>query len=508
MTTQLVAFPLYRLLVRYSMDSSISLYSHPLALLTDLYQITMASAYWKTGVATKEAVFNLFFRENPFQGGFTIACGLHAVIDFLQEFKFDESDLSYLEDLKGNDGRPLFDAAFIKILRQMEFVCDIDAIPEGTVVFPHEPLIRVQGPIIQCQLIESILLNLVNFESLIATKSARVVQAARGDPVYEFGLRRAQGIDGSLSASRAAYVGGCSGTSNLLAGKLLGIPVKGTHAHSWVMAFDDEIEAFHSFARSLPNNCVFLVDTYDTLEGVRKAVEAGRWLRQHGHEFGGIRLDSGDLAYLSIEARKILDAAGFAEAVILASNDLDEQIITSLKDQGATINAWGVGTRLVTGYDQPALGGVYKLTALRNPGSAWEYKLKLSEQMIKISTPGILQVRRYFNEFGFLADAIYSLEHGIKDGCVIVDPVDNTRRKLVTAETAGVDLQIPIYRGGRLVYHSPAISEVRETVSRQLAQLHPGIKRFVHPHNYPVGLEENLHKMKTQLIFQARNKLL
>ena len=261
-------------------------------------------------------------------------------------------------------------------------------------VFPPEPLVRVRGPIIQGQLIETPLLNLVNFQTLIATKAARVCHAAGSDSVVEFGLRRAQGIDGSLSASRAAYVGGCAATSNLLAGRLLGIPVRGTHAHSWIMFFDSEREAFREYARAMPNNCVLLVDTYDTIEGVRKAVETGRWLREQGHEMIGIRLDSGDLAYLSIEARKILDEAGFPEAAILASNELDERIIASLKQQGARIDRWGVGTRLVTGHEQPALGGIYKLAAVREDGGAWDYKLKLSEQAIKVSYPGILQVRR------------------------------------------------------------------------------------------------------------------
>ena len=237
-------------------------------------------------------------------------------------------------------------------------------IPEGTIVFPHEPLLRVHGPLLQAQLLETALLNIVNFQTLVATKAARVVLAARGEPVLEFGLRRAQGIDGALAASRAAYLGGCAATSNVLAGRLYGIPVRGTHAHSWVMCFDDELEAFRAYARAMPNNCVFLVDTYDTLDGVRHAIEVGQELRRQGHEMIGIRLDSGDLAWLSIEARRMLDEAGFPKATIVASNELDEQIIASLKDQGATIGVWGVGTRLVTAYDQPALGGVYKLAAI------------------------------------------------------------------------------------------------------------------------------------------------
>jgi nicotinate phosphoribosyltransferase len=351
------------------------LYNQSLALLTDLYQLTMAQAYWKSGVAQKEAVFHMFFRKHPFNSGFTVACGLHTVIEVLKNFRFDESDVAYLATLTGNDGGPLFETGFLDTLQSLRLDCDIDAVPEGTVVFPFEPLLRVKGNLVQGQLIETILLNIINFQTLVATKAARMGVAAQGEPILEFGLRRAQGIDGGLSASRAAYVGGCAATSNVLAGKMFGIPVRGTHAHSWVMSFDDELEAFITYADAMPNNCIFLVDTYDTLEGVHKAVEAGKHLRAKGHEMIGIRLDSGDLAYLSIEARRILDENGFEKAIIVASNDLDETIINSLKQQGAQINVWGVGTKLVTGYDQPALGGVYKLTAIREKDATdWTYR--------------------------------------------------------------------------------------------------------------------------------------
>ncbi|HEX8833371.1 MAG TPA: nicotinate phosphoribosyltransferase, partial [Abditibacteriaceae bacterium] len=370
-----------------------------LALLTDLYQLTMAYGYWKNRVADREAVFHLTFRKNPFAGGFSIACGLQPALEYLQNLKFDETDLEYLATLRGNDQKLLFDRAFLDYLRDMEWQIDVDAIEEGTVVFPHEPLMRVQGPMLQCQLVETALLNILNFQTLIATKAARVCLAARGEDVLEFGSRRAQGIDGALSASRAAYIGGCAATSNVLAGKLFDIPVKGTHAHSWVMLFDDELESFKAYAKAMPNNCVFLVDTYNTLDGVRHAVQVGQWLRPLGHRLAGIRLDSGDLAYLSIEARRILDEAGFTEVPIVASNDLDEHLIASLKEQGARIAVWGVGTRLVTGGDQAALGGVYKLSAVRE-GDGWKTKIKLSEQAIKVSNPGIQQVRRYADERG------------------------------------------------------------------------------------------------------------
>jgi nicotinate phosphoribosyltransferase len=477
-----------------------------LSLLTDLYQLTMACAYWKSGIAEQEAAFHLSFRTAPFQGGFTIASGLEAAIDWIKNFRFSESDCAYLATIPGRDGQPLFGREFLDYLTKLELTCDVDALPEGTAVFPQEPLIRVQGPLLQAQLLETPLLNFLNFQSLIATKAARICLAARGEPVVEFGLRRAQGIDGGLTASRAAYVGGCAGTSNVLAGKTFGIPVSGTHAHSWVMAFENEKLAFEQYARSMPNNCVFLVDTYDSLQGVRDAVEVGKELRQRGSELAGIRLDSGDLAFLSIEARKILDESGFPDADIIGSNDLDEHIIESLKLQRAKINVWGVGTRLVTAFDQPALGGVYKLSAIRKPGGSWERKLKLSEQAAKITNPGILQVRRFRTENAFLGDAIYDLELGLQKEATIVDPLDVTRRKHFGPKVAYDDLLAPIFRKGKLVYESPTLDGIRKRVQQQLEMLHPGIKRLVNPHEYPAGLELQLHELKTNLVLKARGE--
>ncbi|GAB4324948.1 MAG: nicotinate phosphoribosyltransferase [Candidatus Sumerlaeia bacterium] len=489
------------------MNRPADIYKPSLSLLTDLYEITMAFGYWKSGRGDREAVFNLFFRHNPFGGGFTVACGLEAVIGYLERFRFEADDLAYLAGLTGTDGRALFDPAFLEYLGGLRLTCDVDAVPEGTVVFPQEPLLRVRGPIMQCQLLETPLLTLINFQTLIATKSARVCHAARGDPVLEFGLRRAQGVDGGLSASRAAFIGGCAGTSNVLAGRLFGIPVKGTHAHSWVMTFDTESEAFEAWAKAMPNNCIFLVDTFDSLDGVRHAVEVGRRLRARGVNLAGIRLDSGDLAYLSIEARRILDEAGFTGTAILASNDLDEHLIASLKDQGAAISAWGVGTKLVTGFDQPALGGVYKLAAIREPDGSWRYPIKLSEQRLKITTPGHLQVRRFTAPDGlFAADAIFDELGPIPDDgqWVIVDPLDDTRRKRIEAGTPGEDLLVPVLRAGRLVYDPPPLSAVRGRLKEQLARLHPSIKRFENPHEYPAGLELGLSERKTRLILEAR----
>ncbi len=442
---------------------------------------------------------------NPFGGGFTVACGLEYAIDLIESLRFEEDDLAYLAEVRGSDGEKLFDRAFLDHLGSLRLACDVDAVPEGTLVFPLEPIVRVTGPILHAQLIETPLLNLVNFQSLIATKAARVVLAARGDPVLEFGLRRAQGLDGGLAASRAAWVGGCAATSNVMAGRLFGIPVSGTHGHSWVMAFDDELSAFRAYAEALPNNCIFLVDTYDTRQGVRHAIQVGEELRARGHEMLGVRLDSGDLAWLSTEARKMLDEAGFTKARVLASNELDEHLVASLKEQGAAISAWGVGTRLVTGHPDAALGGVFKLTAVRRPGEAWRHKVKLSEQPIKTSIPGVLQVSRFRGDAEAVADVIFDIGMPPKGPVTMVDPLDPTRRRTIPAGTPSQDLLVPIFRAGRRVYDPPPLTEVRRRVADELSRFHAGVKRFVNPHRYPVGLERGLHDLRTRLIVEARD---
>lgn len=482
------------------------LYNPVLGLLTDLYQVTMAYAYWKSGKADQIGVFHLYFRKNPFQGGFTIAAGLTSVIDFLQEFRFSEEDTTYLASLTGTDGKPLFEPEFMDYLLDLTFTCAIEAVPEGTVVFPNEPLLRIKGPLLQCQLLETPLLNLINFQSLIATKAARIRLAAGTDTLLEFGLRRAQGIDGGVTASRAAYIGGFDATSNVLAGKLFGIPVKGTHAHSWVMSFDSELEAFEAYAESLPNNMTLLVDTYDSLQGVKNAIKVGEQLREKGYDLGAIRLDSGDLAYLSIEARKLLDSAGFEKTGIVASNDLDEHIIVSLKNQGAQIGIWGVGTKAVTAYDQPALGGVYKLAAILDENEKWQYKLKLSEQAIKVSTPGIQQVRRFWDKNGFISDMIYNVEMPPVAGAVMIDPYDFTKKRTFDSSMEYEDLLVPVFENGQLVYETSDIEQIRDRAQKQLMYFYKGIKRFANPHIYPVGLEEQLFLMKTELIVNLRNK--
>lgn len=481
-----------------------ALYRDSLALLTDFYQLTMAYGYWKHGLDKRRAVFHMFFRRSPFDGGFVMAAGLQPFVEYVQGLRFSTSDLDYLATLHGLDSKPMFEDAFLTYLADLKFTCDIDAVPEGTVVFPYEPLIRISGPLLQAQLLESPLLNLINFPSLIATKAARVCLAAGADTVLEFGLRRAQGIDGAVTASRSAYIGGCHATSNVLAGKLFGIPVRGTHSHSWVMVFDDEEQSFQRYADVLPSNCVFLVDTYNTIVGVQRAIEMGRKLREQGHDLMGVRLDSGDLTYLSVKAREMLDNAGFSKTVIIASNELDERLIAEMKHQGAKVTVWGVGTSLVTGKECPALDGVYKLSAIQEGDGKWQYKLKLSEQMRKISNPGILQIARFSFNGEPVADVIYDRILGLPTPCQVVDPLDATRQKVLTAELERQDLLQPILREGNSVYTFPPLDAVRAQGQENLKRFHHSVKRFVNPHQYVVGLERNLYDLKVNLIHKIR----
>ena len=458
---------------------------------TDLYQLSMAYGYWTSGMGDHEAVFHLFFRRNPFSGGYAVAAGLATVIEYIKNFTFDKLSLAYLSSF--------FPPDFLTYLKNLKLTVDIDAVPEGSVVFPQEPLLRVKGSLIQCQLLETALLNNINFPTLIATKASRICYAAKGDPVLEFGLRRAQGADGGLTASRAAYIGGCAGTSNVLAGKKYGIPIKGTHAHSWIMAFPTETDAFNAFVKAFPHKGYLLVDTFNTLEGVKKAVKI--------KGLAGIRLDSGDLAYLSIKARKILDKAGLKHIPILASNDLDEYVIQSLKEQKAKIDVWAVGTKLATAYDQPALDGVYKLGAVRAPKGKWEsgYKLKLSEQNAKISIPGLLRVRRYFDAKNkAVGDCIYNELQGMSDNPVMIDMLDPTRRKKIPSHTHYEELLKPVFKKGKCVYKLPTIAQSRERTFTQLKLFHPAIERFLNPHIYPVGLDANLFKLRMELILKAK----
>ncbi len=483
------------------------LYRPALGLLTDLYQLTMAYGYWKQRLHEREAVFHLYFRKAPFGGGYAVAAGLALAVDYLQNLRFADEDIAYLASLTGSRGARLFPDDFLAHLRELKFTCAVDAVAEGTVVFGQEPLLRVQGPLLQAQLVETTLLTLLNFQTLIATKAARVRDAAGpNDAVLEFGLRRAQGPDGGLGASRAAYLGGADATSNVLAGRLYGIPVRGTHAHAWVQAFGDERRAFAAYADAFPDDSVFLVDTYDTLDGVRHAIAVALEMRARGHELGGIRLDSGDLAYLSIQARALLDAAGFGAVRIVASNDLEENLITSLKQQGARIDTWGVGTQLVTAYNQAALGGVYKLAALRTAdGTGWDFTIKLSEQIAKTSVPGILQVRRYLDDHGRpRADMLYNTAAPLPEALVLVDPNDATRRRPVHPGAPFRELLEPVFRQGRRVLDLPTLAESRAHARREVLGLDPTIRRFLNPHTYPVGLEKSLHDHRTQLILAKR----
>jgi len=475
-------------------------------MLTDLYQLTMAQAYVASGIHDTEGCFHLFFREGPFGGGFAVAAGLEQAIDYLEGFGFDGADIDYLATVTGSDGGPLFSREFLGWLEALRFSCDVAAVPEGTVVFPREPLLRVTGPLPACQLVETALLNRINYSTLIATKAARCVLAAQGDPVVEFGLRRAQGPDGGLTASRAAYLGGCVATSNVLAGQRYGIPLAGTHAHSWVMAFDSEPEAFAAYVEASPNNATLLVDTYDTLEGVRNAVRAGEALRTRGQRLLGVRIDSGDLAWLSRRAREILDEGGLTDAKVVASNELDEHLIASLKDQGAAVDVWGVGTKLVTGWDQPALGGVYKLSAIRRPGEThWIPRIKVSEQTAKVTVPGVLGVRRYRRADGSLAgDMIHDIH--VSPGCdaTMVDPADPTRRKTFSDQHSCEDLLVPVFVGGSRVYRNPDLAHSRQRALDGVGELDSTLTRFLNPHSYPVGLERGLNDLRTALVLNAR----
>ncbi len=465
------------------------LYGHSLSLLTDLYQLTMAYGYWKQGLHQHEAIFHAYFRRTPFNGGYAITAGLDTALAYIETLRFTADDVQYLSQLKGSDDEPLFEAAFLDYLANMRFDCMIHAMPEGSLVFGNEPLLRIQGNLIQCQLLETPLLTILNFQTLIATKAARICDAAQGDAVLEFGLRRAQGVDGGVTAARAAYIGGCTATSNVLAGKLFDIPVKGTHAHSWVMAFEDEREAFQRYAESLPNNCIFLVDTYDTAQGVANAIEVERWLRQRGHKMLGVRLDSGDLLSLSQAVRQQLDAAGCTEAKIVASNDLDEYEVSRLKQQGACIDLWGIGTRLVTAYDQPALGGVYKLAAIRAPEGAWRYTVKLSEQTEKTSLPSALQVRRFHTEQGlFSGDMLYD-EHQPPS------PQDSSMYEDL--------LQLVMLQGRRLHAVEP-LNTIQARVKQQLNHCPPAVRALEAPAAYPVTVEPQLQGHQQQLIAQLR----
>ncbi len=476
-----------------------------LALATDLYELTMAQGYLLSGMADRASVFHMFYRHAPFQGRYVVVAGIETFADWLEDLHFTDDDIKFLGSVPGKDDRPLFIASFLEYLHGWRFRGTIKAMPEGTISFPHEPIVCVQAPLFDAQIIETALLSIVNYQSLIATKASRIRLAAGNNEVLEFGLRRAHGLDGGLSASRAAYIGGADATSNVLAAARFGIPVRGTHAHSWVMAFESEIDSFRTYADLFPHNSVLLVDTYNTLEGVKKAIEVGRRLRENGADLMGIRLDSGDLAYLSIEARRLLDSSGFQATRIVASNDLDEKLIASLKGQGAPIDIWGVGTKLVTAFDEPALGGVYKLAAVENDAGEIVERMKISEQSAKTSIPGCLDVARLWLDSNCVGDVIFDTltesppEQGDKV-VNIISPEDPWKRKAVSAKMIKVTrLLAPIFNHGIRVSQCETLSQMRLRTQASLTTFDRAIFRFDNPHAYAAGLSQALHNRRQMM---------
>ena len=473
-----------------------------LTLLTDLYQLTMMNGYLRNGKEKDVAVFDLFFRRNGIIS-YSVAAGLQQAADYVRGLRFEEEDIAYLRSLE------LFDESFLDYLKTFRFTGDLYAVPEGTVLFPEEPLITVKAPVLEAQFLETALLNIVNHQTLIATKAAKVVSAAAGDSVMEFGLRRAQGPDAGVYGARAAVIGGCGSTSNVLAGKLFSIPVAGTHAHSWVMNFPSEYEAFRAYAKLYPDACLLLVDTYDTLKsGVPNAIRVFRELRAEGHEPKGIRLDSGDLAYLSKCARRMLDEAGFPDAIICASGDLDEYVISSLKAQGAKVDLWGVGTKLITSADMPALGGVYKLSALYPAGGGEIPKIKLSDNTEKITNPGFKQVYRIYGADGKAeADLICLRDESIDvtRPLTIFHPVDTWKTTTFTDYTVR-PLSVPVFLGGKQVYEFPPLSEVCSYAACEKESFWEEYKRLINPHVYKVDLSQKLYDVKKELIAEIREE--
>lgn len=472
-----------------------------ISLLTDFYELTMMQGYFKSQ-NHEVVVFDMFYRTNPSDGGYAVCAGLDQVIDYIKNLHFDEADIAYLAS------QNIFDQDFLDYLKTFRFSGDIYAIPEGTVVFPREPLLKVIAPIMEAQLVETAILTILNHQCLIATKAARVVYAAQGDGIMEFGLRRAQGPDAGVYGARAAMIGGCIGTSNVLAGQLFDVPIKGTHAHSWIMSFPDEYTAFKTYADLYPNACCLLVDTYDTLKsGVPNAIRVFREMRDAGIELKnyGIRLDSGDLAYISKRARKMLDEAGFTDAFISASSDLDEYLIDSLKTQGCKITSWGVGTNLITSRDCPAFGGVYKLAAVQNPDGTFLPKIKLSENTEKITNPGNKTVFRiYENETGKIKADLIALADETFDetkDMVIFDPLATWKRTKIKGGTYTMrELMTPVFKNGECVYTSPSVMEMRDLCFKELDTLWDETRRLVNPQEVYVDLSDKLYDIKKKLL--------
>ena len=477
-----------------------------LTLLTDFYELTMMQGYYKCQKMDQEVIFDMFYRKNPCGNGFAICCGLDQVIDYIRNLNFNEDDIDYLRSLG------TFDEEFIDYLRGFHFTGSIYAIPEGTVVFPREPLVKVIAPVGEAQLVETAILNIINHQSLIATKAFRVCHAAQGDGVMEFGLRRAQGPDAGIYGARAAVIAGCVGTSNVLTGKRFSVPVLGTHAHSWIMSFRDELTAFEAFARIYPNNCILLVDTYDTLKsGIPNAIRCFNKMKEEGITLTryGIRMDSGDLAYLSKKAKQMLTEAGYPDAVICASNDLDEDLIISLKMQGATINSWGVGTNLITSENQPSFGGVYKLAAIKDDQGNWVPKIKLSENTEKITNPGDKQIYRIYDQASgkVIADYIALCDEVLdpSEDLTIFDPVETWKKTTLAGGSYTVKpLLVPIFEHGIQVYHSPETMEIRKFCQAELSSLWDECLRLRNPHEVYVDLSQKLWETRQRLLSEHR----
>lgn len=474
-----------------------------LTLLTDLYELTMMQGYFKEKDANETVVFDAFYRTNPHGNGFTVCAGLEQVIDYIKNLRFNADDIAYLRSLG------IFEEDFLEYLSTFRFTGDIYAVPEGTVTFPREPLVKIIAPIMQAQLIETALLNIINHQSLIATKAERIVLAAQGDGVMEFGLRRAQGPDAGTYGARAAMIAGCIGTSNVLCGKMFDVPVKGTHAHSWIMSFPDELTAFRTYAKLYPSACILLVDTYDTLSsGVPNAIRVFKEMREAGIPltFYGIRLDSGDLAYLSKKAKQMLDEAGFPDAVISASNDLDEYLINSLKMQGAAINSWGVGTNLITSKDCPSFGGVYKLAAVKDRKTGqFIPKIKLSENAEKITNPGNKTIQRiYDRESGkIIADLICLVgeQFDTDNSLLLFDPIETWKKTLLAPGSYTMrELLVPVFLNGTCVYESPKVMDIQAYCKRELDTLWDESRRLLNPHTVHVDLSNELWHMKNKLL--------
>ena len=477
---------------------------HNYTLDTDLYELTMVAGYRTLGRSKRAACFDLYYRQNPDQGAFCVFAGLESVINYVNSLKIYPDDLDYLASLG------IFSKKCVEQLGAgIKFTGDIWAVPEGSVVFPNEPLIRVTGPIDEAQILETTMLAMVGHQTLIATKAARLGIAGRGTPIVDFGTRRAHGVHAALFGARAAYIGGCDGTSNVKAGKQFGIPVRGTHAHSWVESFDDEIESFDAFARVFPGNCVLLVDTYDTIEGVRKAVSIARKMRQEGKRLAGIRIDSGDLAYYSKAARAILDEAGFHEVKILASSDLDEWIIESLRDQGACVDVWCVGTRLITSYQTPALGVVYKLMAVDRGDGVLTPRIKISENPQKITNPGVKKIVRFYNgNSRMVGDLLTQVEEPLPSNEPVRahHPMYDYMKKVYKPPFTAEHLMEPIFLGGEQVYESPSLQAIRARAQRDIQRLEPEYQRFSNPHIYKVSLSDRVHNVKKELLDYHREQ--